>query len=112
MVISVLCLYCKYFRLDEIETIENKISEMKIKVTEGENLQTRYKNMITTLTNSNLAKTSKIMQIENDVMQETKQIDRLTQTLSEALKVKKEAKTRLIEVFNLTYTSLLALIKN
>ena len=71
---------------------------MKIKVTEGENLQTRYKHMLTTLTNANLGKRVTINQMEVDLVHQTKEIARLTQTLVTATHVKKESKAQLDEV--------------
>lgn len=96
---------CNYRRLDGIKHTETSTAAMMMKITEADNIRSRYKNMITLLKEENVSLNMQVSENDKKLASDVAEIERIRQVLADSLKAKKVAKTRLTEVENMGSSS-------
>ncbi len=71
---------------------------MMMKITEADNIRSRYKNMIVLLKSENYTLNKRVAEYDKKLESDKQEIDRIRQVLQDSLKAKKNAKSRLTEV--------------
>ncbi len=78
---------------------------MQMKITEAENIQCKYKNMIQALKQENYMKENQINDMESTVQYQQKEVVKIRDVLADAVKARKVARARQnevrISIFNL-----------
>jgi len=71
---------------------------MEMRITEAENIQSKYKAMLETLKQENYTKGNQIRTMEETIQSQKKETKKLKLALGGALKARKAARTKLAEV--------------
>jgi len=78
--------------------VETATAAMQMKITEADNIRSRYKQMVAILKSENFSLNTRVKEQERKIGTEKSEIEKTQSALQEAVKAKKQAKLRLAEV--------------